>query len=145
MQAILKNLLSELHTLYFKPNGFTKKRHRFSRQVDSVMQEIEFQSSQWNSAGEPVGFYVNIHCGFADILMRDGKPALTGTGRIEGLAPGAHAMFDLTRPNFAAIRDQLIPLLATAMRELPEHYEDIRTRAQQGWHTPVPLPATWRV
>ncbi len=69
MMKVLKDLISEFHELYFKPNGFKKKRQRFYREIDKVMQEVEFQSSQWNSEGEPITFYVNIHIGFTDICI----------------------------------------------------------------------------
>lgn len=60
MQEALKRLIFELHTAYFKPNGFKKARQRFRRDVEMVMQEVGFQSSSWNSAGKPIRFYVNI-------------------------------------------------------------------------------------
>ena len=56
MQQLLKSLITELHTAFFKPNGFTKERHRFRRVIDTAMQEVEFQSSQWNSSDGPITF-----------------------------------------------------------------------------------------
>lgn len=144
MQESLKSLIAELHTAYFKPNGFKKERQRFRRDVDTVMQEVEFQSSSWNSSGGPVTFYVNLSVGFADILMKDGKPALTGSGRIRGLVPDAPAQYDLTPTNYESIRSELLVFLPQALSELPKHYEDVRSRARAGWHTPIPLPDTWR-
>jgi hypothetical protein len=61
MQELLKNLLVELHNCYFKPNGFKKKQQRFFRELDQVMQAVEFQSSQWNTKGDAIIFFVNIH------------------------------------------------------------------------------------
>ena len=144
MQELLKRMLTELDTAYFKPNGFTKKRQRFRREVDSVMQEVEFEASQWNSSGGPVKFYVNISIGFSDIPMKDGKPALTGMGRIHRIASGAPAQFDLTPVNNDSIRSQLLALLPQALSELPKHYEDVRGQAKTGWHTPIPVPDKWR-
>lgn len=144
MQESLKRLISELHTAYFKPNGFKKVRQRFRRDLDSAIQEVEFQSSSWNSTGEPVTFYVNISVGFADIPMKDGKPALTGSGRIEGFASDAPAQFDLTPTNYQRVRSALLEFIPQALSELPKHYEDVRTRAKAGLHTPIPLPETWR-
>lgn len=144
MQEPLKRLIAELHTAYFKPNGFKKERHRFRRDVDTVMQEVEFQSSSWNSSGEPVTFYVNIKIGFADIPMSDGKPTLTGTGRIDGLVSDAPTQFDLTSVNYESMRSKLLAFIPQALSELPKHYEDVRSRARAGWHTPIPLPETWR-
>jgi hypothetical protein len=140
----LKRLIAELHTAYFKPNGFKKERQRFRRDVDMAMQQVEFQSSQWNSSDGPVTFYVNISVGFADIPMQNGKPTMTGTGRIAGLVSDAPAQFDLTHTNFDSIRDQLLALVPQALSELPKHYDDVRSRAREGLHTPIPLPATWR-
>lgn len=108
------------------------------------MQEVEFQSSQWNSSDGPVKFYVNISVGFTDIPVKDGKPALTGSGRIDGLVSDAPAQFDLTPATYESIRSQLLAFLSKALSELPKHYEDIRNRARGGWHTPIPLPETWR-
>jgi len=144
MQESLKRLIAELHTAYFKPNGFMKDRQRFRRDVDVVMQEVEFQSSSWNSSGGPVTFYVNISVGFADIPLRDGKAALTGTGRIDGLVLDAPKQFDLIYINYDSIRSELLTALPQALSELPKHYEDVRSRARSGWHTPIPLPDTWR-
>jgi hypothetical protein len=144
MQEILKSLLADLHADYFKPNGFKKERHRFQRTVDSVMQEVEFQSSQWNSEGSPITFYVNISVGFTDIPMQDGKPALTGTGRIGGIVSDAPSQFDITLLNYDSVRNELLAFLPQALSELPKHYDDIRNRAKAGWHTPIPLPDTWR-
>ena len=144
MQEIIKRLLTDLHADYFKPSGFTKERQRFWREIDSVMQEVDFQSSQWNSADSPITFYVKISVGFTDIPMRDGKPALTGAGRIGGLVSDAPAQFDLTPISYDSIRSQLLVFLPQAFSELPKHYDDIRTRAKVGWHTPIPLPETWR-
>lgn len=144
MQEILKRLLTDLHADYFKPSGFTKERHRFRRTIDYTMQELEFQSSQWNSEDGPVTFYVNISVGFTDIPMKDGKPALTGKGRIGGLVSDAPAQFDITPGNYESIRSQLLAFLPQALSELPRHYNDIRTRAGAGYHTPIPLPETWR-
>ena len=144
MQELLGTLLSDLHALYFKPSGFKKQRQRFSRLVGSVMQEVGFQSSQWNATGQPITFYVNVCCGFADIPLRDGKAALSGTGRLGGLAAGAPAEFHLTSASYAAIRAQLLHHLPIAISALPDHYEVVRTRAQQGYFTPIPLPDTWQ-
>jgi hypothetical protein len=141
---LLKDLITELHGLYFKPNGFRKRRQRFWREYDNVMQEIEFQSSQWNSEGDPNTFYVNIHIGFSDIPMKDGKPALTGMGRISGLVPEAPSQYDLTSTNYPNIRDQLVKFLPRAMKQVEMHYEDVRNRAKNGLRTPMPLPETWR-
>ncbi len=144
MQEILGTLLGDLHALYFKPNGFKKQRQRFSRCVGSVMQEVGFQFSQWNSVGQPITFYVNVCCGFADIPLRDGKPALSGTGRLGGLATGAPAEFHLSPASYAAIRAQLLHYLPAAIKALPDHYEVVRARARQGYSTPIPLPDTWQ-
>ncbi|MBK8812722.1 MAG: DUF4304 domain-containing protein [Acidobacteria bacterium] len=144
MQESLKRLIAELHAAYFKPNGFKKERQRFRRDVDVVMQEVEFQSSSWNSSGGPVTFFVNISVGFADIPMKDGKTALTGSGRVGSLVPGAPAQFDLTSVSYESIRGELLVFIPQALSELPKHYEDVRGRAREGWHTPIPLPDTWR-
>jgi hypothetical protein len=144
MQESLKRLIAELHVAYFKPNGFKKERQRFRRDIDMVMQEVAFQSSSWNSSDGPLTFYVNFSIGFADILMKDGKPALTGSGRIQGLAAAAPAQFDLTSTNYESIRMDLLALIPQALSELPKHYEDVRSRAKAGWHTPIPLPENWR-
>ncbi len=144
MQELLKSLITKLHTAYFKPNGFKKERQRFWREIDTVMQEVEFQSSQWNSSDDPITFYVNISVGFTDIPMKDGKPALTGSGRIGGLASGAPPQFDLMSANYDDTQNQLLSLLPHALSELPKHYEDVRIRARAGLHTPIPLPDTWR-
>ena len=69
MHALLKNLLADLHSAYFKPNGFGKSRQRFRRARNNVVEEVEFQSSQWNSSGDPPRFYVNVSVGFSDISM----------------------------------------------------------------------------
>jgi len=144
MQEILKRLVADLHKDYFKPNGFAKERQRFRRTVDSVMQEVEFQSSQWNSANSSIAFYVNISAGFTDIPMRDGKTELTGTGRLSGLVSKAPGQFDITPANYESIRSQLLEFLPQALSALPKHYDDIRTRAKAGLRTPIPLPETWR-
>ena len=144
MQEILGTLLGDLHALYFKPSGFKKQRQRFSRLADGVMQEIGFQSSQWNSVGQPITFYVNVCFSFADIPLRVGKAALSGTGRLGGLAVGAPAEFHLAPASYAAIRAQLLHYLPIAITSLPDHYEDVRARAQKGYSTPIPLPDTWQ-
>ena len=144
MHNLLKRLLTELHAGYFKPNGFSKERQRFRRTVDEVMQEVDFQSSQWNSSPAPTRFYVDISIGFADIPMRDGESALTGTGRIAGLAAGAPSEFDLTMDSYDAIKEQILVLLPRALSTLPQHYDDVRSRARVGLHTPIPLPESWR-
>jgi hypothetical protein len=144
MKPSLKSLLAELHTAYFKPNGFKKERQRFRRDLDSVMQVVEFQSSAWNAADGPVTFYVNFLLGFADIPIKDGKPELTGSGRIQGLVPQAPAQFDLTHKKYESIRQDLLVYIPLALVELPKHYEDVRSRAQTGLYTPIPLPKTWQ-
>jgi Domain of unknown function (DUF4304) len=144
MSPLLKGLLSELHQLYFKPNGFSKKRQRFQRDIDIVMQEVEFQSSQWNSATDPTRFYVNVSVGFADIDMRDGKPALTGTTRVHALVPSEPPHYDLTAENYADLRDELLQSIPRALAVLPEHYEDVRTYALRGSHCVIPIPSSWR-
>ena len=144
MQESLKRLITELHTAYFKPSGFKKERQHFRRDVDNVMQDVEFQSSSWNSSGGPVTFYVNVRVGFADIPMKDGKPEFTGWGRIQGLVPDAPAQYHLTPTNYESIRSELLASIPQALSELPRHYEDVRTRALAGWSTPIPLPDTWQ-
>jgi hypothetical protein len=144
MKPLLNSLLGELHTEYFKLNGFKKERQRFRRDFDSMMQVVEFQSSSWNAADGPVTFYVNILLGFADIPIKDGKPALTGSGRIQGLVPQAPAQFGLTPENYESIRQDLLVYIPLALVELPKHYADVRSRAQAGMYTPIPLPKTWR-
>ena len=140
----MQELLGDLHALYFKPQGFKKQRQRFTRCVDSVMQEVGFQSSQWNSVGQPLTFYVNVCCGFTDIPRRDGTAVLPGMGRLGGLAAGAPAEFHLTPASYAAIRAQLLHYLPIAVSALPDHYEVVRARAQKGYSTPIPLPDTWQ-
>lgn len=144
MQQLLKSLIAELHDAYFKPNGFKKERQRFRRVIDVAMQEVEFQSSQWNCSDGPITFYVNVLLGFFDIPMNDGKLAMTGWGRLPGLASAAPPQFDLTPANYDEIRRQLIILLPLALAELPRHYSDVRNRASVGLHTPIPLPDSWR-
>jgi Domain of unknown function (DUF4304) len=144
MSPLLKDLLSELHQLYFKPNGFSKTRQRFRRDIDVAMQEVEFQSSQWNSAADPTRFYVNVSLGFADIPMRDGKPALTGTTRVHSLVPGAPPHYDLTAENHAQVREELLQSIPQALAELPKHHEDVRTYALRGSHCVIPIPSLWR-
>lgn len=144
MHDLLKCLLTELHAGYFKPNGFSKERQRFRRTVDEVMQEVNFQSSQWNSAPGPTRFYVNISIGFQDIPMRDGKAVATGTGRLAGLAEGAPSEFDLNVDSYEVIKEQLLMLLPLALSTLPQHYDDVRSRAKIGLHTPIPLPESWK-
>jgi hypothetical protein len=123
MQPLIKSLITDLHAAYFKPNGFKKERQRFHRVIDTAMQEVEFQSSQWNSSDGPITFYVNVSVGFTDIPMKDGKPAMTGKGRLGGLASGAPAQFDLTLANCDDTRSQLLSLLPQALIELPKHYD----------------------
>jgi hypothetical protein len=144
MQPLLKSLIAELRATFFKPNGFTKQRQRFRRVVVTAMHEIEFQSSQWNSSDGPITFYVNVSVGFTDIPMKDGKPRMAGSGRIDALISKAPSQFDLTPGNHEEILRQLLSLLPLALSELPKHYDDVRTRAKAGWYTPIPLPATWR-
>ena len=144
MQEPLKRLIAGLHAAYFKPQGFRKDRQRFRRDVDTVLQEVEFQSSSWNSTDGPVTFYVNISVGFTDIPMGDDKTSLYGRGRIEGFVPNAPPQFDLTDINYESIRSALLTYLPQALLELPKHYEDVRNRARAGLHTPIPLPDTWR-
>ena len=144
MHPLLKSLITELHTAFFKPNGFKKERQRFRRVIDTAMQEVEFQSSQWNSSDGPTRFYVNVSVGFTDIPMKDGKPAMTGNGRLGGLVSGAPPQIDLTPANYDNTRSQLLSHLPQALSELPKHYDDIRNRAKAGWITPIPLPETWR-
>jgi hypothetical protein len=144
MHDLLRRLLTELHAGYFKPSGFSKERQRFRRTVDEVMQEVDFQSSQWNSSSGPARFYINISIGFADTPMRDGKSALTGSGRIAGLAAGAPSEFDLTMDSYGAIKEQVLILLPRALSALPQHYDDVRSRARSGLHIPIPLPESWK-
>jgi Domain of unknown function (DUF4304) len=145
MQEPLKQLISDLHVAFFKPNGFKKLRHRFRRDLEEIMQEVQFESSSWNSTGAPIRFYVNISVGFADVLMKSGKAELTGTGRISHLVPGAPEQFDLAAINSKDIYADLLALLPCALSELPKHYQIVRSRAQEGWYTPIPLPASWSV
>jgi hypothetical protein len=144
MQPLLKGLLSDLHAGFFKPNGFAKKRQRFQRDVDAVMQEVDFQSSQWNSRTDPIRFYVNVSVGFADIPVKDDKPALTGRARIPGLVPGAPPHYDLTPDSYAEIRDSLLKAIPSALAALPQHYEDVRACALRGSHCVIPIPESWR-
>lgn len=143
MQQLLKTFISDLHSTYFKPNGFKKERQRFRRNIDKVTQEIEFQSSSWNSSGEPITFYVNISVWFDDIQPKSGEP-LKGSGRIEGLVPAAPPHFDLTPKNYKKLLRDLYAIIPQALSVLPEHYEDVRTRAKKGLYTPIPLPDNWR-
>jgi hypothetical protein len=144
VQPVLKHLLSELHERYFKPTGFSKTRQRFRRNVGVAMQEVDFQSSQWNSQSDPIRFYVNVSVGFADIPMKDGKPALTGSSRLSDLVPEAPKHYDLTPENCAELLDQLLDWIPRALALLPDHYEDVRTHALRGSHCVLPIPTSWR-
>jgi hypothetical protein len=144
MQPILRLLLSELHESYFKPSGFSKGKQRFRRDVGPAMQEVYFQSSQWNSQSDPIRFYVEISVGFADIPIEDGKPALTGSARLPGLVPEAPPHHDLTRENHSKLRDELLDWIPRALALLPDHYEDVRSHALRGSHCVLPVPASWR-
>lgn len=137
MQLLLKKLLTELHILYFKPNGFKKKAQRFNREKDKVMQGVDFQSSSWNSKGGAITFYVNIKIGFIDIPMKNGLPEMTGAARIDGLCSDCPPQFDLCDENFITIRDLLLNSLPIAMREVTKHYEVVRQGAVKGSHTHI--------
>ena len=143
MQELLKRMLAELHAAYLKPNGFTKDRQRFRRAMDDVVQEVEFQSSQWNSSGGPIRFYVNISVSFTDIPMKTANQ-MAGAGRISGLVSEIPPEFDLTASNYEIIKGQLLSCFPTALSELPKYYEDVRQRAKTGLFTPIPLPESWR-
>ncbi len=141
---MLKNLLADLHSAYFKPNRFGKSRQRFQRTHNNVIEEVEFQSSRWNAQGDPLRFYVNISVGFRDIPMTDGKPALTGKARLPGLAPGAPTHYDITPQNYDSVFAQLVQLLPVALNTLPKHYNDVREFALRGSHCVLPVPDSWR-
>ena len=144
MQPLLKSLLSELHAGYFKPNGFSKKRQRFRRDIKGVVQEIDFQSSQWNSANRPISFYVNILIGFSDIPMKEDKPLLSGQARISGLVPGAPPHYDLTPESYSDVRGELLRAIPSALEALPLHYEDVRAYALRGSRCIIPIPDSWK-
>lgn len=145
MQDLLKSLLAELHSQYFKQNGFKKLRNRFCRELEGVVQEVEVQSSQWNIKGEAITFYVNISVRFKDIPKINDVQEWHGSARIEWLAPGMPAQYDLSPTNYSNVRDELISCLPKAFEALPLHYEDVRQRALRGLMTPIPLPDSWRV
>ena len=109
-----------------------------------VMQQIEFQSSAWNSKDAPARFYVNINIGFADIPTKDGTSGFAGSGRLTGLVAEAPPHYDLTPENYDEVLAELLTHLPVALAEIPKHYADVRERAEKGLCTPIPLPETWR-
>ena len=144
MSPILRRLLSELQPLYFKPNGFLKRKQRFARDVSTVMQEVEFQSSQWNSVDGPTRFYINVSIGFTDVPMADGKPVMSGTSRLSGLSAGARSEYDLIPESYDEVRDEILQSIPVALEALPSHYEDVRAYALRGSHCIIPIPESWR-
>lgn len=144
MQPLLKDLLSELHRTYFKQVGFSKKAQRFWRDLNGATQEVEFQSSQWNSQAGPITFYVNFRVGFADIPANEGRSQLTGFARISGLVPGSPSQFDLSQDSYTVVRDSLLGTIPKALETLETHHEDVRCYALRGSHCVLPVPESWR-
>jgi len=126
MQDPLKRLIAELHSAFFKPNGFKKERTRFCRTVDTAVQEMLFQSSRWNSADSPISFSIYVYLGFTDIPRQDGGQSFASMGHIAGLVPGRPPLFPLTPHNYEATKKQILEWLPQAVAEWPKHYEDVR-------------------
>jgi hypothetical protein len=61
---------SELHLSVFKPRGYTKLRRTFRKEEVRYSLAFQFQGSDWNSAGSPWRFYLNVGLGFLDIPRR---------------------------------------------------------------------------
>jgi len=126
MQDPLKRLIAELHSSFFKPNGFKKERARFRRTVDTAVQEILFHSSRWNSADSPIPFSIYVYLGFTDIPSNDGRQSFASFGHIAGLIPGSPPLFPLTPYNYEATKKQILEWLPQAVAEWPKYYEDVR-------------------
>lgn len=65
------SFFSALHSGVFKPRGYTKLRRTFQKEKESYALAFQFQGSDWNSAGSPWRFYVNIGVRFSGIPRRD--------------------------------------------------------------------------
>ncbi|MEO5916601.1 MAG: DUF4304 domain-containing protein [Luteolibacter sp.] len=145
MQHLLKLLLIDLHTGYFKVNGFKKVRNKFLRELDGVIQEVEFQSSRWNTKGEAAVFYVNVGITFTDIATAEGtRGGRHGDGRMPGLIPGLPPQYELIETNLGVVRDELIANFPMLLEVIPSHYEDVRQLALKGFQTMIPMPDSWR-
>jgi hypothetical protein len=59
-----------VHTAVFKPAGFTRVRHTFSRKEDGYLVAFQFQGSDWNDSTRPWTFYLNAGIQFSDIPRR---------------------------------------------------------------------------
>jgi len=112
--------------------------------LEGVLQEVSFQSSQWNSKNAPIVFYVNMEVAFSDIPLKEGSQ-ISGYGRINALVSGVPEQFELTGENFYRLHRDLLSCLPAALLALPLHYEDIRSRALRGFSTPIPLPDSWKM
>ena len=67
----VSSFLAELHSVVFKPRGYTKLRRTFQREHDEYAVAFQFQGSDWNSAGSPWRFYLNAGLRFSDLPRRN--------------------------------------------------------------------------
>jgi len=135
MEAFVKNFFSVLHRDHLKPRGYTKERFTFSRDAGEFVERVQFQGSQWNSAGEPWQFYINVGVQFKDLPPRSPDrdfPRTHAWSRIENIVPGIPAKYQVSPTTVAALASELNTLLAQASASVSALASPARAKCATG-------------
>ncbi|WP_172205390.1 DUF4304 domain-containing protein [Niveibacterium sp. COAC-50] len=125
-----------------KAMGFKKQGRNFTRKSEGYTERVSVQGSSWNSGDEPWHFYINVAVAIDGVPLRE-TSKFHADGRLERLAPSAPAAYDLTAANLESLAIEISGYVMEACCRIPDALHDVRTRALQGWYSPLPVPDTW--
>lgn len=128
MREDVENFFSRLQTVRFKPLGYKKQRHTFSRDGSGFTERVQFQGSAWNDRNRPWRFYVNFGIQFHGLAPRNPDRDLPGThcwARIDHLVPGAPKEFDVIAA-VDSLAAQIAALVEQASRRVVEQLDALR-------------------
>lgn len=135
---------SYLHVRHMKALGFKKRGRSYCRDREGYTECVSIQGSSWNSGEEPWHFYVNISVAFVDVPFKpDSGLKYHADGRLERLALTAPPAYDLMANNFEQLADELVVNIKHACEVIPKALSAIRTRALEGFYSPLPVPESW--
>ena len=71
------------------------------------------------------------------------KSKFHAEGRLERLVPSAAPAFDLTEHNLESLAYEISEYIKVACSRIPDTLYNIKPRALQGLHSPLPVPQSW--
>ena len=138
---------SHLHATHLKPAGFRKIGATSVRPRTGYMEMYNIQGSDWNSAGNPWKFYLNVLVRLDDLGPLQGHRATPtyyhANARSNRIIEKSPADFSLTDRSMEAVAAGVAEIIFEITELISDMLPPVRERALTGLYSPLPVPASW--